>query len=152
MRLFVVLHVLTMFGAVALSGGVELFLVLIARSRDPHTIRTVFKLHGRLVRWVPIAFMVGLGFGVIAIFVHGFDPFAPWLLLAYPLFVAGILTGALGIGPWADGVSAAAADSGDTASPALVAAIASPRGRNAAVAFWVVVAAIIYVMVAKPLS
>ena len=105
---------LTMFVAVAVSGGVELFLLRIARTRDAHTIRTVFD--KTLVRFIPIAFMLGLAFGVIAIFVHGFNPFAPWLLLAYPLFVAGIFTGAIGIGPWADGVLTAAASTGEGAS------------------------------------
>ena len=84
MRIFVFLHVLTMFFAVAISGGVELFLMRIARTRDARTIRTVFELHQKLVKFVPLSFMLGLAFGVIAIFVNGFNPFAPWLLLAYP--------------------------------------------------------------------
>lgn len=151
MRIFVFLHVLTMFFAVAISGGVELFLMRIARTRDARTIRTVFELHQKLVKLVPLSFMLGLAFGVIAIFVNGFNPFAPWLLLAYPLFVAGILTGAYGVGPWADGVIAAAASS-DPASPELEAAVNSPRGRNALVLFWAVLAAIVFVMVMKPLS
>lgn len=152
MRIFVFLHVLTMFAAVAVSGGVELFLVQIAGTRNAAAIRTTFEVHGRLVRLVPLTFMVGLVFGIIAIFVNDFDPFAPWLLFAYPLFVAGILTGAFGIGPWADRVARAAAESGDPASPELEAAIADPRGRYAQVGFWMVVAAIVFVMVVKPLS
>ena len=152
MRTFVFLHVLTMFFAVAISGGVELFLMRIARARDVHAIRTAFELHGWVVRFVPIAFMVGLAFGVTAIFVEGFNPFAPWLLLAYPLFVAGILAGALGVGPWAERVIATAASSGDSASADLEAAIVSPRGRNALIAFWLIVAAIVFVMVMKPFS
>lgn len=152
MRIFVFLHVLTMFAAVAVSGGVELFLVRIAGTRNAATIRPAFETHQRLVRWVPVTFMIGFAFGVIAIFVNGFNPFAPWLLLAYPLFVAGILTGALGIGPWAEGVIRAAASSGEIASPELEAAIANPRGRTAQIAYWLVVAAIVFVMVMKPLS
>ena len=152
MRIFVFLHVLTMFFAVAISGGVELFLMRIARTRDARTIRTVFELHQKLVKYIPRAYLLGLAFGVIAIFVNGFNPFAPWLLLAYPLFVVGILTGAVGVGPWAEGVIAAAASSGDSTSPELEAAINSPRGRNALVLFWAVLAAIVFVMVVKPLS
>lgn len=152
MRIFVFLHVLSMFAAVAISGGVELFLVQIARTRNAETIRAAFEVHQRIVRYVPIAFMVGLAFGVIAIFVNNFNPFAPWLLLAYPLFVAGVLTGAIGIGPWADKVSRAAASSGEIASDELVAAIDDPRGRYAQIAYWLVLAALIFVMVIKPLS
>lgn len=152
MRIFVFLHVLTMFSAVALSGGGEILLMQIARTRNPSAIRTAFEVHNRLVRFIPVVFLIGLAFGVIAIFVNGFNPFAPWLLFAYPLFVAGILTGAIGIGPWADGVRAAAASSGDTTSAEMEAAIANPRGRYAQIAFWLVTAAIVFVMVVKPLS
>jgi hypothetical protein len=152
MRIFVFLHVLTMFAAVAVSGGVELFLLQIAGTRNAAVIRTTFEVHQRLVRMVPLTFMLGLVFGVIAIFLNDFNPFAPWLLFAYPLFVSGILTGALGIGPWADAVIRAAATSGEAASPELEAAIADRRGRLAQVGFWVVVAAIVFVMVVKPLS
>lgn len=153
MRIFVFLHVLSMFFAVAISGGIELFLMRIARSRDVRTIRRVFALHQELVRFVPIVFMIGLAFGVIAIFANDFNPFAGWLLLAYPLFVAGILIGVLGVGPWAEGVIAAASASGDDEpSSDLDAAIASTRGRNSLILFWIVVAAIVFVMVVKPLS
>ena len=151
-RVFVFLHVLTMFFAIAISGGVELFLMRIARTRDAHTIRTVFELHQRLVRLIPIVFMLGLAFGVIAIFVNNFNPFAPWLLLAYPLFIGGILTGALGIGRWADGVVASAAAKGDGASAELEDAVMSSRGRNSLILFWVITAAIVFVMVMKPFS
>ncbi len=152
MRTFVFLHVLSMFGAVALSGGSEIFLMQIARTRNAPAIRAAFEVHNRLVRFIPILFLVGLAFGLIAIVVNDFNPFAPWLLFAYPLFVAGILTGALGIGPWADGVREAAEASGDTTSPELEAAIANPRGRYAQIGFWLVTAAIVFVMVVKPLS
>jgi hypothetical protein len=151
-RMFVFLHVLTMFVAIAISGGVELFLMRVAQTRDASTIRAVFELHQKLVRFIPITFMVGLAFGVAAIFVNGFNPFAPWLLLAYPLFVAGILTGAFGVGPWAEGVIAASALSGEGSAAALAAAVTSPRGRNAMLLFWAITAAIIFVMVMKPLS
>jgi hypothetical protein len=151
-RVFVFLHVLTMFFAIAMSGGVELFLMRVARTRDAHTIRTVFELHQKLVRVITIAFMLGLAFGVTAIFVNNFNPFAPWLLFAYPLFVAGILTGALGIGGWADRVLAAASATGDGASAQLETAVMSSRGRNSLILFWLITAALIFVMVMKPLS
>ena len=91
MRTFVFLHVLTMFGAVALSGGIDVLLLRIARTRDVRAIRTAFGVHERFAPLIPAFFGVGLLFGLIAIFVEGFDPFQPWLLLAYPLFVAGVL-------------------------------------------------------------
>lgn len=152
MRVFVFLHVLTMFAAVALSGGSEVFLTRIAGTRDPAAIRTAFRAHSHLVRFIPVLFLVGLGFGLIAVVVHRFNPLAPWLLLTYPLFVMGILTGALGIGPWADRVAKAAESSGATATAELESAIANPRARYAQIAFWLIVAAIVFLMVVKPFS
>ena len=152
MRIFVFLHVLTMFSAVALSGGVEILAVQIAKTGDARAIRTSFEAHQRLIRFIPVLFLIGLAFGLIAVFVNEFNPFAPWLLLAYPLFVAGILTGAVGIGPWLDAVGHAAAAAGDDTTPELKAAIADPRGRYSQIAFWLLTAAIVFVMVMKPLS
>lgn len=152
MRLFVFLHVLTMFGAVALSGGIDILLLRIARTGDVRAIRTAFGARGRFERLIPALFGIGLLFGLISIFVEGFDPFQPWLLLAYPLFAAGILVGAFGIGRWASRVHDAAADAPDAGSPALAAAIEDSSVRIALVAFWLLIASIVFVMVMKPLS
>ena len=152
MRTFVFLHVLTMFGAVALSGGIDVLLLRIARTRDVRAIRTAFGVHERFAPLIPAFFGVGLLFGLIAIFVEGFDPFQPWLLLAYPLFVAGVLVGALGIGRWATRVRVASSEAQDGGSPALDAALDDSTVRPAMVAFWLLIAAIVFVMVTKPLS
>ena len=42
MRLFVFLHVLTMFAAVGVTGGGDLLMVRIARTRDVPGIRSAF--------------------------------------------------------------------------------------------------------------
>ena len=106
MRILVFLHVLAMFGAVAVAGGGDLVLRRIAQTRDVRAIRTAFDVYGRIARLIPVLFGIGLIFGLIAIFVEAFNPFAPWLLLAYPLFIAGVLVGYLGIGGWGDRVFA----------------------------------------------
>ena len=96
-------------------------------------------------------FVAGLAFGVISIFVHGFNPFAPWLLMAYPLFVAGLVVGNFVTGAWAARVTKAAG--ADDASPAGLEAIVTERSARIGIfAFWILVAAIIFVMVVKPLS
>ena len=97
LRIFVFLHVLTMFVAVALSGGGQIFLLAIANRRNPAAIRDSFAADKQLVRYIRVLFPLGLVFGLIAVFVHRFDPFAPWLLLAYVLFVAGVVTGAVSL-------------------------------------------------------
>jgi hypothetical protein len=152
LRIFVFLHVLTMFTAVAVSGGIDLLLLRVARSRDAHTIRTVFAAHSRIEPLIPGLFVAGLVFGLIAIFVEGFNPFQPWLLLAYPLFVAGILVGALGMGGWERRMRTVSANAPESGSPALEATIEDRSVRYWFGAFWLIIAAIIFVMVLKPLS
>lgn len=151
MRLFVFLHVLTMFAAVAMSGGSEILFGRIARTRDAPAIRRAAEAFGQIARFIAPTFILGLAFGLIAVFVHGFNPFAPWLLLAYPLFVAGMLVGALVTGPWIGRVAEAAA-AGDPPTADLDAAVDDPRGRIGQVVFWMLIAAIVFVMVVKPLS
>jgi uncharacterized membrane protein len=151
-RIFVFLHVLTMFGAVAFSGGIDTLLLSVARTGDVRAIRTAFEAHRRFEALIPAAFVTGLIFGLIAIFAEGFNPFQAWLLLAYPLFVLGILVGALGLGRWTTRVRLAAADAPDGGSPALAAALADPTARRAFIVFWLLIVAIIFVMITKPLS
>lgn len=152
MRLFVFFHVMTMFSAVALAGGGEILLLRIARSRDVPAIRSAFDAHRRLGALVPGLFLLGFAFGVVAIFVDGFDPLQGWLLLAYPTFVAGMAVGAAVIGPWVKRVAIAAAASGDAISTELDAALADPRGRWGQLGFWAITVAIVFIMVVKPLS
>jgi hypothetical protein len=149
-RILVFLHVFAMFGAVAVAGGGDLVMRRIAQTRDVRAIRTAFDVYGRVARLIPVLFGIGLVFGLIAIFVEAFDPFAPWLLLAYLLFIAGMLVGYLGIGRWGDRVFAAATASGDSASAELEAAVTDWRGRVALIALWALIAAIVFVMIIKP--
>jgi hypothetical protein len=151
MRFFVFLHVLTMFAAVAVSGGGDLLFRRIALTRDAAAIRVAGTTFGALARVIPILFLVGLAFGVVAIFVNSFNPFAPWLLLAYPLFVAGLLVGNFVTGAWIARVTAAA-NAADWSSADLDAIVADRGALIGQVAFWLIAGAIIFVMVVKPLS
>ena len=152
MRILVFLHVLAMFGAVSVAGGGDLVLRRIAQTRDVRAIRTAFDVYGRIARQIPVLFGIGLIFGLVAILVEAFNPFAPWLLLAYPLFIAGMLVGYLGIGRWGDRVFAAASASGDSASAELEAAVTDWRGHVALIALWALIAAIVFVMIIKPFA
>ena len=152
MRIFVFLHVLTMFGAVALSGGVDLLVLRVVATRDVRAIHTMLEARERLGRLIPVLFGIGLVFGLTAMVVEGFNPFAGWLLLAYPLFVAGILVGALGIARGHARVLAATASAPDSGTPELAELLASPAPRYATVIFWLIIATLIFVMIMKPLS
>jgi hypothetical protein len=80
--------------------------------------------------------------------VHRFDPFAAWLVLAYVLFVFGLLLGNFVNGAWAGRVTAAA----DETDPALELAVRDARGPMGIALFWLIIAAIVFLMVAKPSS
>jgi hypothetical protein len=146
-RIFVVIHVLSMFAAVAVTGGGDLLFYRIAQSRDAATIRTAGAVFGRLARVIPVLFAVGALFGIVAIFVHRFDPFATWLVLAYILFVLGLVLGNVVNGAWSARVTAAA----DEPEPAIEIAVSDPRA-GSGVVFWLIVAALVFLMVAKPFA
>ena len=59
MRTFVFLHVLTMFAAVAVTGGGDLLFYRIARTRDAAAIRGAGAAYGRLARIIPVQFLLG---------------------------------------------------------------------------------------------
>jgi hypothetical protein len=150
-RILVFLHVFAMFTAVAVAGGGDIVMRRIAQTRDARAIVTAFDVYGRIARLIPVLFGIGLVFGLIAIFAEGFNPFAPWLLLAYPLFVAATLVGYLVIGRWGDRVFAAA-NAGDSASADLEAAVTDWRGRAGLLTLWVLIAALVFVMIIKPFA
>jgi hypothetical protein len=152
LRVFVFAHVITMFGAVALSGGVDHLLLRIASTGDVQAIRGAFSAYKRFSRFVPMLFITGLVFGLTAMVVERFNPFAPWLLMAYVLFAAGVLIGALAIGRWSERLAEAAHAAPDDGSPAFRAIAQDPAPRRAHLAFWAVIAAIVFVMVVKPLG
>lgn len=152
MRTFVFLHVLTMILAVSVSGGAEILVHRVVGTRDLAGIRSVVGTYGVMARLVPLLFFTGLALGIVAIFVEGFDPFQPWLLMAYVLFASGVLVGAMVNGGWVGrlGKAAASAESPDDA--AYQAAVTDQRGRIGLFVFWVLIAAIVFVMIVKPLS
>lgn len=142
MKLFVFLHIATMFAAVAIALGPEWLMHRAARSVDVPTIRGVFGMSQPLAKVIPAVFILGLIFGLIAVFTGGFDPFAPWLLLAYVLFIAAMVTGGVVSGPWQTRVYELALKSAvESPSQELAAAFHERRARAA-----------IFDMVIKPLS
>lgn len=153
MKLFVFLHIATMFSAVAIALGPEWLMHRAARSGDVPTIRGVFGMSQPLAKVIPAVFILGLIFGLIAVFTGGFDPLAPWLLLAYVLFIVAMLTGGVVSGPWQTRVYELALKSAvETPSEELAAALHERRARAA---YWlsiVIVVLIIFDMVIKPFS
>lgn len=148
MRSMVLLHVLAMFAAVALSYGTIALLWVAARARDIEGLRGVSTSIGRLRKVIPIAYMVGIVLGLLSVFAVGFDPLQGWLLAAYVLTAIAIVSANVVTGPWLSRVSTELA-----AMPATAAVPPAFRDRRAVtllVADALVIVAIIADMVLKP--
>jgi hypothetical protein len=127
-RIFVFLHIATMFTAVAVTIGPWLLLRRVARSGDVAAIRRTFASAAPITRFVPPLYMLGAALGIVAIFTNGFDPFQPFLLIAYGLFVLATVVGIVVTEPWLKRVTQTAAESPDAApSPELSAALQDPK-------------------------
>lgn len=151
MPIFVFLHVLSMFSAVAATFGPAFLAHRAAATRHVPTIRGVFAMARVLGPVGPILFGIGLVFGLIAVFTGGFNPLQPWLLIAYVLFVIAMVVGARIHAPYARAVGMAAEASPDAApSPELNRALDNPLQEFA---FWLdyaIVTVIIFDMIIKP--
>jgi len=148
MRLSVLLHVLGMFAAVALSYGTIALLWVAARARDVDGLRGVSTTIGRLRNVIPITYMVGIAFGLLSVVVVGFDPFQGWLVAAYILTAIAIVSANVVTGPWLSRVSSELATTPATA--AVPAAFRDRRAVTLLVADALVIVAIIADMVLKP--
>ena len=150
--LLVLLHILVMFTAVAISQGPAVLLYSAMRRGDVTAIRGVGEGFGRVGRFIGPMFGIGVLIGLVAVFVGGFDPLAPWLLIAYGLTVVAFLTPILVTGPrMMRVVEAAAASPTEEPSPELRTAIGAAAGP----VFWIDAALIVLFivdMVVKPFS
>lgn len=152
MPVFVFLHVLTMFVAVALAYGPAALMVVASRRRDVRALRAITATSKRLTPVVGAAFALGIVLGFVAIFVHGFNPLLGWLVIAYVLVVASLVMTFSFTNPWLSKVETAAGASPDDAmSPELNALVNSPRNQGLLAFDAVLIVALIADMVLKPL-
>jgi hypothetical protein len=150
-RIFVFLHIATMFAAVAITIGPWLVLRRVSRSGDVPAIRRTFASAVPITRFVPVLYMLGAALGIVAIFTNGFNPFQPFLLIAYGLFILATVVGIVVTEPWLKRVTQTAAESPDEApSPELSAAL---QQSNIRIIDWfdpLLILAFIFDMVVKP--
>jgi divalent metal cation (Fe/Co/Zn/Cd) transporter len=152
-RLFVFLHVLTMFTAVAMTIGVPTLLRSIAKSGDVPAIRRSFALAQPFIKAIPALFTVGAALGIVAIFTNNFDPFAPFLLIAYALFILATVVGIVITDPWYKSVTKLSSESPDEApSTELSAVLRDPRMNWADWFDRIIILVFIFDMVVKPFS
>lgn len=149
--LFKYLHILTMFAAVAAAMIPEVVLHNVARRGDVAGLRAIVPLVGTVGKLIPILFLVGLVFGLIAAVTGELDLLRPWLIASYVVFAIAMATGALLSGPWAKGVAdAALASPTDAYSPELEAAVHDRRGLVSTAILMTAIVVIVFLMVAKP--
>ena len=144
------LHISIMFAAVALAIGGETFVARAAATRNVLTIRGTLGAAMGVMGWVAPLFGLGVVVGIIAALVGAFDPFAPWLIAAYVLFVVAMVIGSQ-VGSWAERLGKAAAASPiEAPSPELAAALDDQRARVTRYLNMAIVAVFIFLMVFKP--
>jgi hypothetical protein len=149
--LFKYLHILTMFAAVAAAFVPEIWLHVMARRGDVPGLRGYLPLTAQVGKLIPVLFVTGLVFGLLAAWSGELDFFQPWLIGAYVIFAIAMATGALVGGPWAGRMAEAAFESPtDAPSPALLAAIHDRRGVISTAILMTSIIVIVWLMVAKP--
>lgn len=149
--LFKFLHVITMFLAVASTTIPEVVLHQVARGDSVPATRVVAALAARIGKLLPIFFVGGAIFGLIAAATGQINFFEPWLIAAYIVFVIAMATGATITGPWAGRMAAAAAASPDGApSTELVSVTHEPRAILGSVILLGSIVVIVFLMVIKP--
>jgi hypothetical protein len=149
--IFQFLHVITMFAAVAAAMLPEIVLHAIARRGDVAGLRAFAPISGTAGKLIPVLFVVGLIFGLIAAIVGQIDLLRPWLVASYVIFAIAMVTGAVMSGPWAVRLAEAAfASPTDAPSAELVAATHDRRGLISTAILMSSLVSIIFLMVVKP--
>lgn len=97
MPIFKVLHILSMFTAVTLLISVPIFAALAIWQRDVRGAAAVYRLARRPGNTVlgTVFLLAGIVFGLLTAATGGFDFFAGWLIAAYVMVAALILTNLL---------------------------------------------------------
>jgi uncharacterized membrane protein len=144
------LHIVSMFAAVSLTVGGELFALEAGRRRDVAALRAYFRISGRLETLSTVALVAGIVFGLVAASVGGLDLLQGWLVLAYLLVATGFVLGLAGSPYFGRMRAAADASADDHPSPELDRMLASPVPYLLVGGSILVLVVIIWVMVVKP--
>ena len=149
---WVFLHIITLFAAVAVFFGIDIILHRVARSGDVRAIRNIFGAANPLLPAAPILFVLGGIFGIVAAVDRGFRLSDTWLVIAFIIFPIALKPGGT-VGSWARNVLQAADSSpGETPSDELKRLIHDQTATYAAWFVGLTMVIIIYVMVVKPFS
>ena len=148
---FVFLDIATMFTAVAISYGPLAVVRLAARTDRTETVRGVVAAGKPLGVAIPVLYVVGGLLGLAAAIVSSVNLLAPWLVIAYVLWLVAMVIGARLTAPWLARVGEAAVAAPDgPIGGSLQGLLADPRFRAINVIDVVIVTTIVFDMVVKP--
>jgi hypothetical protein len=148
--IFKFLHIAMMFFAVAAAVIPEVVLHVVANTRDIRAIATMAHIAERIGKVMPVFFVGGAIFGLLAAWAGQMDFTAPWLLATYVLFVLAIVTGILFSDPWVARLRTAAAASGEAPTAELETVIEERRAKIASAWLMLTIVVMIGLMVFKP--
>lgn len=151
---FKFLHISTMIAAVTLALGPSYVFDRVAASGDVLATRAFLSRMAIFDRLIPGFFVTGAVLGLLAAATIGFNLLAPWLVVAYVLFIGMMGMHATVGNRWrtALGRVAAAVPAGTATSPDLATIASATVGK---IVYWttvVVTVITVYDMVAKPFS
>jgi len=92
-HLWLFLHIAVIFTAITVGYGVTLMLRIAYMSGQVGIMRGVGYAAGKVGPLIPILFIAGGLFGLLTALATGTDLLAPWLVIAYVLFVIAMLIG-----------------------------------------------------------
>jgi len=146
-------HISLMFAAITISFGPALVMRIAERSGQMALVRGVALASKPIGPAIPIAFISGGIFGLLTAINVGYNLLAPWLVIAYVLFLVAMITGAGINRTFLLRLAPLVQDAPDGALTEPVRALfAEPRYQFVNILDYVVILALIYDMVAKPFS
>ena len=152
-QFLVFLHLVSVFAAVAISYGPLTLLTLTLRRGETQSLRALTASARVLTVSIPFFYVIGAIFGVLAAFNANFNLLAPWLVVAYVLWIVLMIIGAAVIGPWVERLGQLSASAPDGPfSPEIVAAATDQRIRIVRAVDGVVLVLLIFDMAVKPFS
>jgi hypothetical protein len=148
--IFKFLHIALMFTAVAGTVFPEVILHLVADTRETRAIATTAHVAERIGKVLPIFFIGGVVFGLLAAWTGQLNFAAPWLIASYVLVASAFVVGSMFTDPWVGRLRTAAVASGESPSPELTAVIDEPKAKIASAWLMLSLFVIIGLMVFKP--
>ena len=146
-------HIVGIVMAVVFAFGTQIFVERAVKTGDVRTMRSLFQMAKPIGMAIPILFVVGGVFGVVAFLDRGIDWNESWLVQSYVLFAIAFILGGAVEGRWQGKVLAALEDTPDGPVSEELQAVLDDRVNM--IAKWIgriVLVAVFYVMTMKPFS